>query len=533
MEVGRHTYGHEHIEVRDWGENARLTIGSFCSIADRCVVLLGGNHRADWITTFPFSAFSDDWPDAQEIEGHPATNGDVTIGNDVWIGSNVTILSGVTIGHGAVLGANACVTRDVPAYAVVAGNPACVLRQRFGPSEVAALLDIQWWSWNDERIAREVPHLCSGDVLAFVQRHEGERVGGRASRGRPQWLRLRSVSSPPRRKQPDVRQLATGAVRSLAARAGIEITRSRGDNGATAETETIPRGRTEPFTTDDYDVLPKGQFDIVRRDFYSPVPHLDTLPQDIFERQSALGGIELNVASAMELVDTDLMPFIREMDFPLEGPRPPGEFFLNNGNYESVDSELLYATVRARKPGRVIELGSGYTTLLIGAACRRNADDGVPTEHLAYDPFPREEIFGTTPPPPTHFSPTSATEVPLEAFEDLDAGDILFVDTTHTVKLGSDVNFIVLDVLPVLKPGVIVHFHDIFLPWEYPRPWFEVMQYHWAEQYLLQAFLAFNDAYDVLLPAQALAREFPERLAASIPSFEPGMRPGAMWLTRR
>ncbi len=111
-------------------------------------------------------------------------------------------------------------------------------------------------------------------------------------------------------------------------------------------------------------------------------------------------------------------------------------------------------------------------------------------------------------------------------------GDILFVDTTHTVKIGSDVNFIVLDVLPRLAPGVIVHFHDIFLPFEYPRRWFETDGYLWAEQYLLQAFLAFNTAFEVLVPAQALARDQAERLRRVVPRMDPAASPGAFWLQR-
>jgi hypothetical protein len=281
------------------------------------------------------------------------------------------------------------------------------------------------------------------------------------------------------------------------------------------------------------EIVPEGPHDVVPRDYYSPVPDLRLLREDIWERRSPLGGVELQVDRAMKLVETELAPFVAELDIPTDGPLPPGQFFLHNENYEAVDAELLYGMVRARKPHRVLELGSGYSTLLIGSASRRNLEEGCEAEHLAFDPFPRAQIFGDAPPPPTRFEPTPATEVPLDAFRDLEAGDFLFVDTTHTVKLGSDVNYLVLDVLPVLAPGVIVHFHDVFLPWEYPRTWFEDMQYYWAEQYLLQAFLAFNDAFEVLLPAHAVAREHPDRLAAAIPSFRPGVTPGALWLLRR
>lgn len=318
----------------------------------------------------------------------------------------------------------------------------------------------------------------------------------------------------------------------MAGRYGFDLVRVSGEHGEASHL-TIPRGRTEMFAIEEYEVLPKGRYDIVPRTYYSPVPDLDQLPEDIWERRSPLGGIELKVDRAMTLVESELAPFVAEFDAPTDGPRPPGEFFLRNQNYESVDAELLYAMIRARKPQRVLELGSGYSTLLIGAACRRNAEDGTAAEHIAYDPYPRAQIVGTTPPPPTRFEPISATEVPLDAFRELQAGDVLFVDTTHTVKLGSDVNYIVLDVLPVLALGVIIHFHDVFLPWEYPRSWFDTMQYFWAEQYLLQGFLAFNDAFEVLLPAQALAREYADRLAAVVPSFAPGVSPGALWLSRR
>jgi predicted O-methyltransferase YrrM len=332
------------------------------------------------------------------------------------------------------------------------------------------------------------------------------------------------------------RRAGARTIRAVARRLGYDVVRVSSIASAAAGDGrhiTIPLGRTTPFTAGGYDIVPRDGYDIVPRNYYSPVPDLVLLPEDVWERRSTLGGIDLQVDRAMALVETELAPFVAELEVPREGPRPPGEFFLRNQNYESVDAELLYAMIRAREPGRVLELGSGYTTLLIGAACGRNAQDGVTTEHLAYDPYPRAHIFGEAPPPPTRFEPISATDVPLDTFRTLRAGDVLFVDTTHTVKLGSDVNRIVLDVLPVLAPGVLVHFHDIFLPWEYPRAWFEQMQYYWAEQYLLQAFLAFNEAFDVLLPAQALAREHPDRLGAIVPSFSPGVSPGALWLIRR
>lgn len=282
-----------------------------------------------------------------------------------------------------------------------------------------------------------------------------------------------------------------------------------------------------------FELVRRGPYDLVRKDYYSPVPDISSLPDGIWTRRSSLRGLDLREEQAIEFVERDLAPFIAELDLPWEDQGVPGEFFLRNATFEAVDAELLYAMVRAMRPSRVVELGSGYSTLLIHMACRQNARDGLGTSHDVFDPYPREQIFGAGFEEPTRLRMTPATEVPLDEFKRLQAGDVLFVDTTHTVKLGSDVNFIVLDVLPVLRPGVVVHFHDIFVPWEYPRIWFEEMQYYWAEQYLLQAFLAFNSEFEVLVPAQALSRTYPDRLRHVIPSFTEGCSPASMWLRRR
>lgn len=170
FEIGEHTYGTPKIFW--WGEAAKLRIGRFTSIAQDVSIFLGGNHRVDWVTTYPFSALAQRWPTARGIPGHPATRGDVVVGNDVWLGRGATILSGVTIGDGAVVAAEAVVSRDVPAYAVVGGNPAKLIRHRFAPEIVAALQRIAWWTWPEERIAAAMPQLLAGDLAGFVAAHD-------------------------------------------------------------------------------------------------------------------------------------------------------------------------------------------------------------------------------------------------------------------------------------------------------------------------------------------------------------------------
>jgi acetyltransferase-like isoleucine patch superfamily enzyme len=155
--VGRHTYGAP--AIRHWGDDARVHIGSFCSIAEGVVIFTGGNHRVDWVSTFPFSSFPEKFPEAAGWPGHPLTAGDVRIGNDVWIGDGAAILSGLTIGNGAVIAARAVVTRDVPAYTIVAGNPAVAVRMRFTPEVVDRLERLSWWDWDDATLRARVREL--------------------------------------------------------------------------------------------------------------------------------------------------------------------------------------------------------------------------------------------------------------------------------------------------------------------------------------------------------------------------------------
>ncbi len=174
-EIGDWTYG--PLVVRQWGEGATLKIGRYCSVAESVQVFLGGNHRTDWVTTYPFSAFPREWPRARGITGHAATNGDVIIGNDVWIGSGALILSGTTIGDGAVVAARAVVTKDVPPYAIVGGVPAQVIRYRFPPDVIAQLLRIQWWHWPEDVVNDMVPLLLSDRLDEFLA--AAQEVGGR------------------------------------------------------------------------------------------------------------------------------------------------------------------------------------------------------------------------------------------------------------------------------------------------------------------------------------------------------------------
>lgn len=161
VEIGDFTYGFPI--VRSWGEDAKLRIGKFCSIGEHVQIYLGGNHRTDWLTTYPFNVLlKDQYPG---IDGEcAATKGDIVIGNDVWIGNDVIILSGVTIGDGAVIGAGSVVTKDVQACDVVAGDPA--VQKKILWQKVQAV-GARWWDWPLEKIAEAIPILMSTNIYAL------------------------------------------------------------------------------------------------------------------------------------------------------------------------------------------------------------------------------------------------------------------------------------------------------------------------------------------------------------------------------
>lgn len=144
----------------------RLIIGKFCSIAsDVKFIMNGGNHRTDWFTNYPFPIFGQGWEVAMPDEW--PHKGDTVIGNDVWIGYGATLMPGVQVGDGAIVAAQAVVTKSVPPYAVVGGNPAQIIRYRFDEATVEALLEIQWWHWEIERITRHLRAICGADLVAL------------------------------------------------------------------------------------------------------------------------------------------------------------------------------------------------------------------------------------------------------------------------------------------------------------------------------------------------------------------------------
>ena len=168
IHAGRYTYGTQNISIEGNGGYS-IRFGAFCSIASRCKVWLGGYHRTDWVTTFPFGHIHQNTFNNFDGQGHPIAKGDILVGNDVWIAADCTLMSGINIGDGAVIANNSHVISDVPAYSIYGGNPGKVIKYRFNEEIIKELIELKWWNFSDYKINLLTPFLCSKDIEKFIQ----------------------------------------------------------------------------------------------------------------------------------------------------------------------------------------------------------------------------------------------------------------------------------------------------------------------------------------------------------------------------
>jgi hypothetical protein len=261
---------------------------------------------------------------------------------------------------------------------------------------------------------------------------------------------------------------------------------------------------------------------------YSPVPDTRRLSDlDYRRRDDFLRSCGFDVEQQLAFL-ASLTPWARETDdVPGEAPAPDG-FHWTNTFFGPLDALTYYGVIRELRPHKVVEVGGGYSTMLAARAVVLN---GL-TELVCVDPAPANALSGLR--GLSRVLPVPVQRLPPEFFDDLGSGDILFVDSTHVSKLGSDVNFIVLDVLPRLRDGVLVHFHDVFLPDEYPRAWIEGLAFL-NEQYLLAAFLLFNARFELLALNHHLwstQREAVEAVFGRAFPPEPRVKPSSLWMRK-
>jgi hypothetical protein len=205
-------------------------------------------------------------------------------------------------------------------------------------------------------------------------------------------------------------------------------------------------------------------------------------------------GVDLDEAGQLELL-SQLAPYYRELDFP-EQQQGRRRYWFENPAYSYSDAIFLHCMIRHSRPKRIIEVGSGHSSCMTLDTNEQHFGNRIQCTFI--EPYPELLLSLLHPGDKERIEivPTRVQDVGVDRFAALEAGDILFIDSTHVVKAGSDVNYLYFEVLPVLKPGVFVHIHDIFVSFQYPREWvFEGRQ--WTEDYLLRAFLMYNTCFRI------------------------------------
>lgn len=262
--------------------------------------------------------------------------------------------------------------------------------------------------------------------------------------------------------------------------------------------------------------------------FYQPIPEIQTLDEQIFKRASELVGVDMNDSVQLELIRNVFPQFRKEYDqIPLKSCGRTDHFHLGNELFAGMDALVAYCIVRHYQPQLIIEVGSGYSSLIFTQAIARNGTGSL----TCIEPYPPDLLVAGLP----HLGSLvrkKVEEVELDLFSQLTVGDILFIDSSHTVKIGGDVNYLFLEVIPRLNPGVIVHVHDISFPFEYRSEWVKNELRFWTEQYLLQAFLAFNSDFEVLLCNSYLVSRYLENLKATFPR-SPWWGGASFWMRRK
>lgn len=235
--------------------------------------------------------------------------------------------------------------------------------------------------------------------------------------------------------------------------------------------------------------------------FYWPVPDVAELEKRTWPEYT-LPGHGFHIADQARLARKLASSFGEELVFSRESR--DDSYHYNNGYFEAVDAEIAYGFVRSCKPAHILEIGAGYSTRVLAAALERNAEhDGVEGRLVSIDPN-TERLPSAEWSDRVEQIPRAVQDIDLEFFDLLRSGDILFIDSSHVVATGSDVTREYLQVLPRLRRGVLVHVHDIFLPFDYPRDAVLNKLWFWSEQYLLQAFLSFNTEFEVLWGSSAM-----------------------------
>lgn len=270
--------------------------------------------------------------------------------------------------------------------------------------------------------------------------------------------------------------------------------------------------------------------------FYHPIPDIEEMEKrNVWDKVSLLKGIGFESEQYLEYIGQLAKEFAHECDWPNEPSKNPMQFHLHNGCFSYGCAASLHCIIRSNKPKRIIEIGSGNSSKVIAAAIALNASENYAAQYSIIDPYSSLEQLNF--PSYVNILRQPVETMDVKYFETLEENDILFIDSSHVCKMGSDVNFEILEILPSLNAGVYIHFHDVNLPYEYPKIYATDPKHRifWTESYLLQAFLACNDDYQIILPMDYMQRHYLDKLINLFPhgtKTDFGWVSGSFWIKR-
>jgi hypothetical protein len=379
-----------------------------------------------------------------------------------------------------------------------------------------------------------------GEIRVATSAREEKLVtrGGKSGRVEIHWItdsteyefRLYPASQPDRQLDSVKVRGDSNLLHPLLGEVALEVT--RGNIGVTALSrflaKVLPRCLHSANFREIFQYWERHGFHVTPVHFYQPIPETRSLPETLWNRPSELVGIDMNDAVQLDLLRNQFPKFRGEYErWPTKPTGDPTRFYLRKRPFGGTDALVAYCMVRHFQPRLMIEVGSGYSSLVLAEA----ASKADACSLICVEPFPSDFLSKGFPCLKALVT-KKVEEIELDFFSQLEAGDILFIDSSHTVKIGGDVNYLFLEVLPRLKRGVIVHVHDIFLPFDYRRDWVLDEFRFWTEQYLLQAFLTLNSEFEVLMANSYLNYYHQEDLKAAFPGL-PSWEGGSFWMRRR
>ncbi len=264
--------------------------------------------------------------------------------------------------------------------------------------------------------------------------------------------------------------------------------------------------------------------------YYDPLPDFRAITTDATARRRISPAVDFDLDGQQRLAGRLASNFGAELESVAESRA----FDFANGYFAGLDAATYYALIRDLRPARVVEIGSGMSTRIAARALARNLAEGRHGELVCIEPFPEARL--TNDMPKATLIRQRVEDVPLEFFDNLQVNDILFIDSSHAVKFGGDVCREFLEILPRLKPGVWVHVHDVFFPQDYPARWLIDQRQAFTEQYLLEAFLAFNQAFEVRLSLHWLWTDYHKALSdrwpGAVVTGSQQHSPASFWMAR-